>query len=83
MNKAERDKVRSKILALFVACGKIDYALILLAANGKKSSVAGLHDIRRPDIKRRVMTLAQEATIIERCELAARWAQVKLNGGIQ
>jgi hypothetical protein len=83
MNKSERDKVRSKILALFVACGKIDYALILITANGKKASVTGLHDIRRPDTKRRVMTLAQESSIIERCELAERWAQVKLKGGMQ
>lgn len=83
MNKQERDKVRSRILALFVACGKTDYALILLTASGKKTSVTGLHDIRRPDTKRRAMTLAQETAAIERCELAIRWAQVKLKGGIQ
>jgi hypothetical protein len=29
------------------------------------------------------MTLAQESSIIERCELAERWAQVKLKGGMQ
>ena len=79
MDKTDRDSVRERIHAILELSGREDWELILITAKGKKASVFGLSGLRTPS-NRKAMFESTERSIIERCDLAIRFASKKLKG---